>query len=48
MEASWNTKSTDVDNVWTLGWGAVQEDDSLTAISLRSAAPMHPPVESET
>ncbi|KAF2691772.1 hypothetical protein K458DRAFT_425665 [Lentithecium fluviatile CBS 122367] len=43
MEASWNAKETGIENVWTLGWGSVDEDSSLAAVMLRNAAPMQPP-----
>ncbi|KAJ4288689.1 hypothetical protein N0V90_011926 [Kalmusia sp. IMI 367209] len=46
IEASWNVKKTDVENVWSLGWGSVDGDSTLTPIMLRNAAPMQKPVDS--
>ncbi|KAF1963220.1 hypothetical protein CC80DRAFT_588669 [Byssothecium circinans] len=45
MEASWNAKKTDVENVWSLGWGSVDEDSTLTPIMLRNAAPTQKPAD---
>ncbi|KAF2245401.1 hypothetical protein BU26DRAFT_607657 [Trematosphaeria pertusa] len=43
MEAAWNAKKTDVEDVWSLGWGSVDEDSTVKPIVLRSEAPMQKP-----
>lgn len=43
MQASWNAKNTSVEDVFSLGWGSVDDNSDLTAVMLRNVAPMTSP-----
>ena len=44
VDSIWNVHPTDIENVWTVGWGDADADASLTAIQLRGVAPTQEPV----
>lgn len=47
IESEFNVHETDIENVWTVGWGSADDDDSLTAVQLRGVAPTQEPAVEE-
>ena len=46
-DSLWHVQDTDIENVWTVGWGNADDDDSLTAVQLRGVAPTQDPIEGD-